>query len=62
MAPKVQSGGVPAGRPLDVIMVRPPVGTVAARGFSGVPNKVITSPQVLESLKGVFGWALKLAV
>jgi hypothetical protein len=27
------------------------VGTVAARGFSGVPNKGITSPQVLESLK-----------
>ena len=37
------------------------VGTVAACGFSGVLYKVITSPQVLDILKGVIGRAFKLA-
>ncbi len=37
------------------------VGTVAACGFSGVLYKVITSPQVLDIVKGVIGRAFKLA-
>lgn len=37
------------------------VGTVAACGFSGVLYKVITSPQVLDILKGVIGRAFQLA-
>jgi hypothetical protein len=37
------------------------VGTVAACGFSGVLYKVITSPQVLDLVKGVIGKAFKLA-
>ena len=37
------------------------VGTVAACGFSGVLYKVITSPQVLDIVKGVIGKAFKLA-
>ncbi len=36
------------------------VGTVAACGFSGVLYKVITSPQVLDLVKGVIGRAFKL--
>ncbi len=40
----------------------PTVGTVGARGFSGVPNKGITSPQLVESLKGVFGRSFKVAI
>lgn len=37
------------------------VGTVAACGFSGVLYKVITSPQVLDIVKGVIGRAFKLS-
>jgi hypothetical protein len=37
------------------------VGTFAARGFSGVLFKVITSPQVVVLLKGVIGRSFKLA-
>jgi hypothetical protein len=37
------------------------VGTVAACGFSGVLYKVISSPQVLDIVKGVIGKAFKLA-
>ncbi len=40
---------------------RTTVGTVAACGFSGVLYKVITSPQVLDIVKGVIGRAFKLA-
>lgn len=37
------------------------MGTVAACGFSGVLYKVITSPAVLELLKGVISKAFKLS-
>ena len=37
------------------------VGTVAACGFSGVRYTVITSPQVLDIVKGVIGKAFKIA-
>ena len=37
------------------------VGTVAACGFSGVLYKVITSPTVLELLKGIIGKAFRLS-
>ncbi len=37
------------------------VGTVAACGFSGVLYKVITSPSVLDLLKGVIGKAFHLS-
>ena len=37
------------------------VATVAACGFSGVLYKVISSPQVLDIVKGVIGRAFKLA-
>jgi hypothetical protein len=36
------------------------VGTVAACGFGGVLYKVVTSPQVLDILKGVIGRAFNL--
>jgi len=37
------------------------VGTVAACGFSGVLYKVVTSPTVLELLKGVITRAFHLS-
>lgn len=36
------------------------VGTVAACGFGGVLYKVVSSPQVLELLRGTIGKALKV--
>jgi hypothetical protein len=41
-------------------VARPPW-ELAACGFSGVLYKVITSPQVLDIVKGVIGRAFKLA-
>jgi hypothetical protein len=37
------------------------VGTVAACGFSGILYKVVTSPQVLDLVKGVIEKAFRLA-
>lgn len=57
MAVRLQTAGSDAG----MTTAEYAVGTVAACGFSGVLYKVITSPQVLELLKGVIGKAFKLS-
>jgi hypothetical protein len=57
MAARLQS----ADREAGMTTAEYAVGTVAACGFSGVLYKVITSPQVLDLVKGVIGKAFKLA-
>ena len=56
---RAQSAG--ADREAGMTTAEYAVGTVAACGFSGVLYKVITSPQVLDIVKGVIGRAFKLA-
>ena len=50
-----------AGREAGMTTAEYAVGTVAACGFSGVLYTVITSPQVLDIVKGVIGKAFDLA-
>ncbi len=57
VAARLQTSGPDAG----MTTAEYAVGTVAACGFSGVLYKVITSPQVLDIVKGVIGKAFKLA-
>jgi hypothetical protein len=58
---RVQSAGADRSPEAGMATAEYAVATVAACGFSGVLYKIITSPQVLDIVKGVIGRAFKLA-
>lgn len=61
LAVAVQSRAASGGSEAGMTTAEYAVGTVAACGFSGVLYKVITSPTVLELIKGVIGKAFHLS-
>ncbi len=61
LAAAVQSHTAGTGREAGMTTAEYAVGTVAACGFGGVLYKIITSPSILELIKGVIGKAFKLS-
>ena len=61
LAAAVQSRAAGTDREAGMTTAEYAVGTVAACGFGGVLYKIITSPSILELIKGVIGKAFKLS-